>query len=181
MLSKYGQFSRQFKTRGALKIVLRGGRNGARIKSFYSLNHEIEILSQDPKETRNTLHLNGIYISVKHDINIIVPCHSALRKVLSAPVQCWLNFIFSSDLSLDRWKFLPSSRGREEGIHGHAHDAINTCPWAVLVLVPAGHLSYLALLWNGGPGQVEHRSQGRVQGFSKEGVHYSEWRIWLMT
>ena len=80
MLSKYGQFSRQFKTRGALKIVLRRGRNGARIKSFYSLNHEIEILSQDPKETRNTLHLNGIYISVKHGINIIVPCHRALRK-----------------------------------------------------------------------------------------------------
>lgn len=80
MLSKYGQFSRQFKTRGALKIVLRRGRNGARIKSFYSLNHEMEILSQDPKETRNTLHLNGIYISVKHDINIIVPCHRALRK-----------------------------------------------------------------------------------------------------
>ena len=71
MLSKYGQFSRQFKTRGAVKIVLHGGRNG---------EHEIEILSQDLKETRNTLDLNGIYISGKNDINIIVPCYGALRK-----------------------------------------------------------------------------------------------------
>ena len=71
MLSKYGQFSRQFKTRGAIKTVLRGGRNG---------EHEIEILSQDVKETRNTLDLNGFYISGNHDINIIVTCHGALRK-----------------------------------------------------------------------------------------------------